>query len=90
MEKALQHDTAANWHERLENAGIPSSLVLNVDDTRKLEQIKARGMVKDVGGFSVPGSPMKWGAYNSLGTTIPSPALDDHGTALRAEFSEDQ
>ena len=90
MEKALKHDTAANWHERLEDAGIPSSLVLNIDDTRKLEQINARGMVKDVGGFSVPGSPMKWSAYNSLGTTIPSPALDDHGRALRAEFSRDQ
>ena len=90
MEKALEDDTAATWHERFDKAGIPSSLVFNVDDTRKLEQIKARGMVKDVGGFSVPGSPMKWGAYNSLGTTIPSPALDDHGTALRAEFSGDQ
>jgi CoA:oxalate CoA-transferase len=86
MEAVLKTDTAANWHDRLEQAGIPSSLVLNVDDTRKLEQIKVRGMVKDVGGFSVPGSPMKWGSYNSLGTTIPSPALDDHGAALRAEF----
>jgi CoA:oxalate CoA-transferase len=90
METVLKTETAASWHERLEHAGIPSSLVLNVDDTRKLEQIKARGMVKDVGGFTVPGSPMKWGAYNSLGTTIPSPALDDNGVALRAEFGEDK
>jgi CoA:oxalate CoA-transferase len=89
MEAVLKTDTAAAWHERLEEAGIPSSLVLNVDDTRKLEQIKARGMVKDVGGYSVPGSPMKWGAYNSLGTTIPSPTLDEQGAALRAEFSGD-
>ena len=89
LEKILEDDTAANWHERLEDAGIPSSLVLNIDDTRKLEQIKARGMVKDVGGFSVPGSPMKWSAYNSLGTTIPSPALDDRGPELRAEFGGD-
>jgi CoA:oxalate CoA-transferase len=89
MEKVLKTDTAARWHERLEQAGIPSSLVLNVDDTRKLEQIKVRGMVKDVGGFTVPGSPMKWGAYNSLGTTIPSPELDQHAAALRAEFGGD-
>jgi CoA:oxalate CoA-transferase len=90
LEKALEDDTAAHWHERLEDAGIPSSLVLNVDDTRKLDQIKARGMVKEVGGFRVPGSPVKWSAYNSLGTTIPSPELDDHGPALRAEFSGGQ
>jgi CoA:oxalate CoA-transferase len=90
MEKVLQTETAATWQERLEHAGIPSSLVLNVDETRKLEQIKVRGMVKDVGGFTVPGSPMKWGAYNSLGTTIPSPALDDHAAALRAEFAGDK
>jgi CoA:oxalate CoA-transferase len=90
IETVLKTDMAASWHERLEHAGIPASLVLNVDDTRKLEQIKVRGMVKDVGGFTVPGSPMKWGAYNSLGTTIPSPALDDHGAALRAEFGGDK
>jgi CoA:oxalate CoA-transferase len=86
MEKTLNAHKAATWHERLEDAGIPSSLVLNVDDTRKLDQIKARGMVKEIGGFSLPGSPMKWGAYNSLGTTIPSPELDAQGAALRAEF----
>ena len=86
MEAVLKTDTAAAWHERLEQAGIPSSLILNVDDTRKLEQTRMRGMVKDVGGFRVPGSPMKWGAYNSLGTMIPSPGLDEQGAALRAEF----
>ena len=36
---------------------------------------------------SVPGSPMKWGTWNSLGTMIPSPALDEQGAALRTEFS---
>jgi CoA:oxalate CoA-transferase len=89
MEEVLGTDTADNWYQRLQAHGIPSSLVLNVDDTRKLEQIKARGMVKEVGGFAVPGSPMKWGAYNSNGTTIPAPALDEHGAALRAEFTEE-
>jgi CoA:oxalate CoA-transferase len=87
MEEVLETDTAAHWYERLQEAGIPSSRVLNLDDTRKLEQIKVRGMVKEVGGFTVPGSPMKWGAYNSEGTTIPSPALDEHGEALRKEFA---
>jgi CoA:oxalate CoA-transferase len=88
MEKVLRTDTAQAWQERLEDAGIPVSLVLNVDDTRKLEQIKVRSMVKDVGGFQVPGNPIKFGAYNSLGTTIPSPELNNCGAALRAEFGD--
>jgi len=87
MEEVLRTDTAAAWHERLEDAGIPVSLVLNVDDTRKLDQIKVRGMVKEVGGFEVPGNPIKFGAYNSLGTMIPSPELNSSGDALRAEFA---
>jgi CoA:oxalate CoA-transferase len=87
MEEVLRTDAAAVWHERLEDAGIPVSLVLNVDDTRKLEHIKVRGMVKDVGGFQVPGNPIKFGAYNSLGTMIPSPELNNRGDALRAEFA---
>ena len=89
MESVLRTDNAAAWQERFKDAGIPASLVLNVDDTRKLEQIRVRGMVKDVGGFQVPGTPIKFGAYNSLGTTIPSPELNNRGDALRAEFAAD-
>jgi CoA:oxalate CoA-transferase len=87
MEAVLRTDTAGTWHQRLEAAGIPNSLVLNVDDTRKLEQIKVRGMVKNVSGSDVPGTPLKFGTWDSLGTMIPSPALDEHGAALRAEFA---
>ncbi|SDK86662.1 CaiB/BaiF CoA transferase family protein [Nonomuraea jiangxiensis] len=87
MEAVLRTDSAAAWHGRLEDAGIPASLVLNVDDTRRLEHIKVRGMVKEVDGFQVPGNPIKFGAYNSLGTMIPSPELDNRGDALRAEFA---
>ncbi|MBX3259577.1 MAG: CoA transferase [Labilithrix sp.] len=87
LEAVLGTDTASSWRGRLEAAGVPVSAVLNVDDTRKLEQIRVRGMVKDVGGYDVPGTPLKFGAYNSVGTEIPSPALDDRGAALRAEFA---
>ncbi|MBX3187292.1 MAG: CoA transferase [Labilithrix sp.] len=87
IETVLKTDTAASWCARLEQVGVPVSLVLNVDDTRKLEQIKARGMVKTVDGYDVPGTPLKFGAYNSTGTQIPSPSLDNRGAALRAEFA---
>ena len=90
MEAVLKTDTAAAWRARLEKAGVPVGVVLNVDDTRRLEQIAVRGMVKNVGGREVPGTPIKFGAFNSLGTTIPSPTLDNCGAAIRAEFALQQ
>jgi CoA:oxalate CoA-transferase len=87
LEERLQTEPAKAWHERLHDAGVPSSLILNIDDTRHLDQIKARAMVKEVDGFSVPGSPMKWSTWNSMGTMIPSPDLDENGNDLRAEFA---
>jgi CoA:oxalate CoA-transferase len=87
MEAALKTDTAATWVQRLEAVGVPVNIILNVDDTRKLDQIKVRGMVKTVGGYDVPGTPLKFGEYNSIGTMIPSPALDNRGAALRTEFA---
>jgi CoA:oxalate CoA-transferase len=90
METILKTDTAAAWRARLEKAGVPVGLVLNVDDTRRLQQIAVRGMVKDVGGRQVPGTPLKFGAFNSLGTMIPSPALDNCGAAVREEFALQQ
>lgn len=88
MEAMLRTDTAETWRHRLHSAGIPVAPVLNVDDTRRLEQIRVRGMVKDVGGHEVPGTPLKFGSYNSVGTVIPSPELDNAGRALRDEFGE--
>ncbi len=73
LEDRLQAETAETWHERLQEAGVPSSLILNIDDTRRLEQIKARAMVKEVGGFSVPGSPMKWARGTRWARCCPRP-----------------
>jgi len=87
MEGVLKTDTATAWRAKLEAAGVPVGIVLNVDDTRRLEQIAARGMVKQVDGYDVPGNPMKFGRYNSMGTAIPSPELDNRGRAIRAEFA---
>jgi len=87
MEAVLKTNTAENWRQQLEKAGVPVGIVLNVDDTRKLEQIAVRGMVKNVEGRDVPGTPLKFGAYNSIGTMIPSPTLDNRGAAIRAEFA---
>ena len=87
MENVLGTDTCEAWRARLLEAGVPTGIVLNVDDTRKLDQIAVRGMVKNVGGFDVPGTPLKFSTWDSLGSTIPSPELDNHGDAIRAEFA---
>jgi CoA:oxalate CoA-transferase len=87
MESALKTNTAETWRGRFEATGVPVGIVLNVDDTRKLEQIAVRGMVKNVGGRDVPGTPLKFSSYNSVGTMIPAPTLDNSGTAIRAEFA---
>ena len=80
-------NTAATRSGRFETAGVPVGIVLNADNTRKLEQIAVRGMVKNVKGRDVPRTPLKFGFYNSVGTMIPSPALDNRGAAIRAEFA---
>ena len=87
MEGVLKTNIAENWRQQLEAIGVPVGIVLNVDDTRKLEQISVRGMVKNVEGRDIPGTPLKFSAYNSLGTMIPSPTLDNRGKAIRAEFA---
>ncbi|MDH6283074.1 CaiB/BaiF CoA transferase family protein [Prescottella agglutinans] len=87
MEDVLRTDTSQAWRGRLIEAGVPVGVVLNVDDTRRLDQIAARGMIKNVGGFDVPGTPLKFGTWDSIGATIPSPELDDCGNMLRREFA---
>jgi CoA:oxalate CoA-transferase len=83
----LRTDPSVAWRGRLIDAGVPVGIVLNVDDTRRLDQIGIRGMIKDVGGFAVPGTPLKFGTWDSVGSTIPSPELDDCGDMLRREFA---
>ncbi|XVU28096.1 CaiB/BaiF CoA transferase family protein [Actinoplanes sp. CA-054009] len=86
MEAVLATAGAQHWVDVIDAAGVPVSLVLNVYDTVQLDQIAARGMVREVGGYRVPGSPMKYGAWNSTGTPIASPSLNEQGDKLRAEF----
>ena len=83
MEKSLGEKNAEDWCEILEYAGVPCDLILNIDDTRKLDQIKARGMVQEVAGKLIPGNPIKFGAYYSLGATKPPPDLNAEGDRIK-------
>lgn len=44
LESVLKTDLAENWRDKLEEAGVPVGIVLNVDQTRRLPQIIERGM----------------------------------------------
>ena len=46
MQSVLKTKDAAEWDKILHDAGVPAGLVLNVDKTRRLDQIITRGMVK--------------------------------------------
>lgn len=87
MQDVLKTKNAADWDKILHEAGVPAGLVLNVDDTRRLDQIVARGMVKTMpDGNEVLGSPMKYGTWNSYGVEADSPTLNQNGDAIRQEF----
>jgi len=87
MEEVLSAKKAEDWCEILEIAGVPCDLILNIDDTRNLEQIKSRGMVQEVAGRLIPGNPIKFGSYYSLASVIPPPELNADSEKLRKEFS---
>ena len=78
---------AAEWDKILHEAGVPAGLVLNVDKTRRLDQIIERGMVKTLpDGNEVLGSPLKYGTWNSYGLQKDAPKLDEQGEQIRKEF----
>lgn len=87
MQSVLETKDAAKWNQILHDAGVPADLVLNVDKTRRLDQIIDRGIVKTLpDGNEVLGSPMKYGTWNSYGLQKDSPKLDEDGDKIRKEF----
>lgn len=91
IESVTTTDNAKAWRQRLEDAGVPVGIVLNVDDTRRLPQIISRRMVKTMpDGLEIMGSPMKYGTWNSYGIQKDSPKFDQNGAAIRQEFAPEQ
>ncbi|MDE7056083.1 MAG: CoA transferase [Lactobacillus sp.] len=87
MQLVLSEHEAAYWNKVLHEAGVPAGLVLNVDDTRRLDQIIARGMVKTMpDGNEVLGTPMKYGYWNSYGVQHDAHKLNQDGAKIRKEF----
>lgn len=87
MQDVLKTKPAAEWDKILNEAGVPAGLVLNVDKTRRLDQIIERGMVKTLpDGNEVLGSPLKYGTWNSYGLQKDAPKLNEQGEQIRKEF----
>jgi len=73
----------------VEAAHIPVGLVQTVTEAENMPQIQARNMIETVGGRQVPGSPVKFSAYDSACTKQVPPKLNEHGEKLRLEFAAD-
>lgn len=86
MEKALAQSQAQVWRSKMEKAGIPVGLVQTVEEAENMEQIKVRNMINILAGRAVPGTPIKFGAYDSRPASLIPPALDKEGAKLREEF----
>ncbi len=87
MEVAMINKKVSDWVNILEVAGVPVSAIYNVDDTRKLNHVSQRGMViKLADGTKVPGSPLKFGTWNSVCALTPAPELDANGEKIKKEF----
>jgi CoA:oxalate CoA-transferase len=87
VEQVLAQDAASHWLEVLESAGVPCGPISDVAEALGSDQAKARQVVVDAGGVPVPGNPVKLSAWPDPGVRPPEPTLDQHGAAIRAEFS---
>ena len=87
LQSVLRTAPAAHWLAVLEGAGVPCGPISAVGEAVGSEQSRARQMVVDAGGLPVPGQPVKLSAWPDPGVRPPAPALDEHGDAIRKEFS---
>lgn len=81
IEKALAAKTVEEWGGILEQAGVPSGPINNVDQVLADPQVRARNMVvsaedKDAGILKMAGNPVKMSAFDDPATRTPAPELD--------------
>jgi crotonobetainyl-CoA:carnitine CoA-transferase CaiB-like acyl-CoA transferase len=59
IEAILTTDTSANWVKKLEASGVPAGPLNTIAEAWRDPQIKARGLLADVGGRPFPRTPIK-------------------------------
>jgi len=87
LEVAFKRQPAAYWLKVIHDAGVPVGPVLNVAEAAVHPQTIARNMLIEAGGVRMPGNPIKISGYVDPPTRIGAPTLNQHGDALRREFS---
>ncbi|WP_025860015.1 CoA:oxalate CoA-transferase [Acetobacter papayae] len=87
LEEVFSARTADDWIQELDAAGLPVGPLLDIAEAAALPQTAARKMVVTAGGLKMPGNPIKLSSYPDSDTRPAAPELNEHGAALRQEFS---
>jgi CoA:oxalate CoA-transferase len=87
LEHEFKKQPAEHWLKVLHNAGVPVAPILNIAEAAKLPQTAARNMLIEAGGIRMPGNPIKISGYEDPHVRAGAPSLNQHETALRAEFA---
>ena len=91
MEATLKTETADHWLKILDEAGIPSGPINNVEQVLQDPQVIARNMVietndPDIGTVRMPGNPIKLSAFSDPTERPPAPALDGDRDDILSEI----
>ncbi len=97
IEDALAGHGAEHWLAELAALGIPAGKVRTIDDVYNWEQVRSQGLLLDIedpllGSVQLPGSALRFDDNAWSGGRVehlPPPRLDQHGDAIRQEFSAD-
>lgn len=92
IEAVLTGEDTAVWLQRLGDAGIPCGPINDVAAVLQDPQVLARNMVVSAddgqgGRTMMAGNPIKISGVTDPVTRGPTPALDEHGAAIRAELA---
>lgn len=87
IEQSLSEQNAQYWLTEIDKHRVPVAPLLGVAEAMQLPQTKARNMLIDAGAVKVPGTPIKLSSYPDPTVRKGAPKLDEHGQALRHEFT---
>lgn len=91
LESTLSSKTVDQWLKILQQAGIPSGPINNIEQIVNDPHIAARNMIvsawSDTGvEFKMPGNPIKFSNYQDDSTRKPAPRIDQHRAEILSEF----
>lgn len=88
IETVLKREPAAHWLEVFEEAGVPSCPINNIADSLASPQVRARNMLVESAGVTMPGNPIKVSGVEEKTTRRAAPELDEDGPRIRRELKQ--